>query len=314
MLKQFTFAIFNGLAAPAIAGSPLYSPEELSEYRATIDPILRDNFYRLVIGSMPLPDRLSAGQIRIDTISADSGTSPLEFSANSELRIIRVPMATFRFLDDLFTLEAWFARHGCPQEAIQSYLSTALKTATPSQPPLEAFGISREEALADTEVRDFSNELLKINTLFLLAHETGHIVLGHGAGVAAPQSQAEELAADAFALDRFAALGVPPNALAYYFSAAAWLDTDPSASIRATHPLSGARLDAIADRFASCPECFTASASDPEAAVTALADLPRVMRELGALIQSDRYLQNALALRANFTAATFATLCRPEPF
>lgn len=272
MLRILSSLAACALATTATAGNPTYTPAELDASRARAEPVLQDAFRRHVVGSMPLAERAAASRIRVQT-TPDFGPSPVAFGADVENEIIHMPIATVRFLDDLFALSAWFERHGCNAMAIQSYLTSALATSGPIEPPLAAFGIDRDRTVSDTYVNEIAGAALADTTLFLLAHEAGHIVLEHPPEASAPQSQAEEMAADRFALDRFEALGIPPRALGLYFGNAVWLDTDPAAKVRGTHPLSGTRLNAIADRLEGCLDCFTTAMDDPASARVTLANL-----------------------------------------
>lgn len=306
--RRFGAAFAVLLPATAVgAGTPMYSASELYAYRQRVAPIVEDTFARHIVGSLPPDQRAAASRIGIEFPDPPFGGTPLEFSASG--KTIAVPIASMRFIDDLFILRAWFDRHGCPQENIESYLSMALVSPDPVQPPLAAFGIDRDVAIADPEVNDASNPLLTVTVLFLLGHEAGHILLGHRTDGTARQSQSEEVAADAFALDRFAELGVLPAAVSFYFAASAWLETDPSAGQRSTHPLSGARLNAIAERFERCPECFTSSLPNPAAATAALASLPSDLRQLGDLIESSAFVQQGYVLRTLAPEAKFKSIC-----
>jgi hypothetical protein len=77
-------------------------------------------------------------------------------------------------------------------------------------PPLVAFDIDKETALADPFVEDVSTKILDSTVNYLLAHEVGHVMLGHEGGLTGGASQEQEIAADRFALDFFTAVGTPP--------------------------------------------------------------------------------------------------------
>lgn len=94
--------------------------------------------------------------------------------------------------------------------------------------------------------------------MFILLHELGHIYYGHG-GSTIPQ----EVQADQFAIDVMRRSPVPPLGMLIYFMAEASMADYPATA--RTHPLSGARLQALGARM-----------QDPQIGI--------VLRDLGKLV------------------------------
>ena len=132
-----------------------------------------------------------------------------------------------------------------------------LREQRPLPASLAAFGIDRSTALADFYVNDVSGKVLKSSILFIMAHEVGHIVFRHKGGLKGAVSQRQEIEADRFALDHFAAIGAAPAGMAIYFLAVRWHAPLSAAASLGTHPVSPQRIDSIAERMAANPDAFS---------------------------------------------------------
>jgi len=106
-------------------------------------------------------------------------------------------------------------------------------------------------------VNDVSGKVLKSSILFIMAHEVGHIVLRHRGGLKGAASQQQEIEADSFALDHFAAIGATPAGMAIYFLAVRWHDPLAATASYGTHPVSPQRIDSIAERMVANPDAFS---------------------------------------------------------
>ena len=301
------------LIGAALLGSPtaaqeLYSDVAIDAARQRRGPILE----LIVIEDIPnaLPRARRAGVAGIGIEFIDRGPHPLSFASHPASRTVIVPIESVLFLDDLATATEWFQARGCRWEYIQSYLSALLLERRTLPPPLEAFAIDRDTALADPAVNDASTNTYNIILVFLLAHEMGHLVLGHSPGLTGEASQAQEIAADAFALDLFTANATPPVHMVDYFLAARWLDPTGTAVAAGTHPVTPGRLRALADRLAAHPDAFAPAFDDPGRGAEVTRDLARQLRMLADLSTPEAMITLVPGgLARDFPLSRLATAC-----
>lgn len=258
-------------AGPAAAQRALYPDERLVRAAEQMGPSIR----LVVSEDIPaaLPRERRAGMADVDVAFVARADQPLGFFSDLGTRTVVVPVESLVFVDELSVLTAWFEARDCRGEYIQTYLWALLRDGAPLPGPMEAFEVDYDAALENPFVTDVSNQIFNSVVLFVLAHEVGHLMLGHEGGLTGAASQAQEIAADGFALDHFAAVGVPPLGMAVFFLAARW--RDPAAAAEGSHPVSPARLRAIADRLAAEPETFASGFADPVAGVGLTVDAAR---------------------------------------
>ena len=242
-------------------GSGFYSAADLARTAAAAEPGLIAMLQEDIVPNLPRDLRPAAAALRL--AFPDRGPSPLSFWAVPGQGVIVLPLESIRFFDEVATLHAWFESHGCDPGPIQSYLWLVLGQGAALPAPLAAFGIDRDTALADPMTEDVSGKILSSGMLFILLHETAHQLLGHLGGLSGTLSQAQETEADVFALDHFAGLGVMPLGIVFFFQSLWWLDPFGAAVAGGTHPVSAARIQAIADALASRPEDYSFSEPDP---------------------------------------------------
>jgi hypothetical protein len=240
-----------GLAGPASA--ELYTQGQIDKARAAY----AENVEFQLRSDMGIP----AEVIRLEM--PDRGSHPLSVSAHPATRSIRFPVQTIMFIDDFGILWTYLDRMGCEREYILTYLNALLREGRDLPDPLAAFGIDRDKALADPFVNDVSGKIVTTAVYFLLAHEVGHLALGHGALGAGAASIAQEMEADDLALAAFRAKGLPPIGVSFYFLAARWNDPARDRANSSTHPLSGDRIARIGEALVAEPEAFSHSEPDP---------------------------------------------------
>ena len=248
------FAVALIMMGPASAAN-LYSGKEIADAHRAMAPNIRLMVTEDNVRTAPRTHRPAAAKVTVKFV--DRGPHPLAFWAIPATATVYVPMESVRFIDDLAIVYAWFEKHGCGAEQIQTYLWALLREQRPLPAPLTAFGIDRSAALADSYVNDVSGKVLKSSILFIMAHEVGHIVLRHRGGLEGAASRQQEIEADSFALDHFAAIGATPAGIAIYFLAVRWHDPLAAAASYGTHPVSPQRIDSIAERMAANPDAFS---------------------------------------------------------
>ena len=295
------------LAGPATADG-LFSDAEIATVMARRAPLIAGVVTEDIPSALPRAER--AGLAGIGVAFVPHGPNPLSFYADPAARKVVVPGETVLFLDDLVTVAAWFDAHGCRREWIQSYLWGLLREGDPLPRPLTAFAIDRAATVADAAVDRSATQGYNGILLYLLAHEVGHLALGHAAGLTGAASQAQEIAADGFALDYFAAVGMPPIDMADYFVAARWLDPTGAAAALGTHPVTPGRLRAIADRLAAEPDAFTRVFSDPARGHALVLQAAAQLGEIAGLLSDEGTITVVpLGLARDFPLSRLGSAC-----
>ncbi|OQW34313.1 MAG: hypothetical protein A4E19_02310 [Nitrospira sp. SG-bin1] len=242
----------------------LYDSTTLQAAAETYNKNLTGTWNEDLVSRLPPSDREKAGQIRLRFPPVGTDRSPLSFSADASLRRVYVPTLSVKFLDDLAIAFAWLDHHGCDSSAAFDYVGMIRyqKFGGPIPPPLVALPVPKE-ALADQYVNDVSGKILKSAIYFIMAHELAHILYMHSGDVPFAVSQAQEIEADAYALEVMRRLSVssrepvPPMGMVVFFSAVSRFELAPgdfesTASFESfarhgvTHPLSADRLVTMA--------------------------------------------------------------------
>jgi hypothetical protein len=303
-------SITRGDPADKARERKLYTDAELADARKLYTTNLEGNFYDLV-ERLDEPLRGRARGVKLEL--PDRSDSPLQFHAVAALQKVYAPIGSVKFVDDLMTALAWRTQRSCDASAVFDYAGMlsipARVTGLPS--PLQALGVPADVLRTDAAVYEDSGKLLKSAIYFLLAHELGHVLLGHPGNRAVPPatSQLHERQADAFALDAMAKVGVVPVGMVPYFRAAAYYE-GPAGTLErseyrriadalSTHPLAASRIDAIASGVRRRRDAFAARnparvvddvAAQIEGIATFLDDPP--MRNFQALRSRDRPLSS----------------------
>lgn len=244
----------------------------------------------------------SAAQ-KVQLLLPSYGPTPLSFWAEGEA--IFVPAETLRFIDDLLSAISRRAAARCDAAAVFDYVAMSAGGKT-AKSPMAALGLT---ARTDPDPGPLFATLIR----FQLAHELGHVVLGHAGAAPVSKGDADrrERDADAFALDTLAQLALVPTGLAPYLRSVAWFE---AASVG-----EGA-LRPVADGFPLAPERLRALAKglrDRAGDFGNLAAVDPTARELEALAAligdtgvRDRELQRSLA-RSEPALRDCAALAQP---
>lgn len=276
MLRLTLLILTVALGMPA-AAQMQYDDADLQRVNERSVPNIRSVFVEDIIRLLPRDLRPKAAGITL--AFPRNGPNPLAFYAEPSTQTIYMPLSSIRFFDDVATLFAWFESNSCQPEYLQSYLYSLLRKGRPLPPPLKAFSIDREVALADAYTNDVSTKIFSSGLQFILAHETGHLLLEHTPGVGAAISQQQETAADLFALEHFARLGGVPMGVLWYYMAAWWQDPLTTARDSSSHPVSPERIRALGQRLLSDPMDFSHGENDP-------AQEAELVRQMGAMVLS----------------------------
>lgn len=259
-----TFVVFSQSPAASADFTTLYRTDTLEAAAGTYNENLIGTWDEDLVARLRSPDREEAERIRLRLPLIGTDPSPFAFYADSSFRRVYVPTLSVKFLDDLAIALAWLDRHDCDISAVFDYVGMIrYKSFEQSIPaPLAALPVPAN-ALTNNFVNDVSGKMLKSAIYFLMAHELAHVLYRHSATVLFTESQAQELEADAYALEVMRRLSVssaepvPPLGMVLFFRAASRFEPAPGdfesndlfeayVSRGVTHPLTSARLMAMA--------------------------------------------------------------------
>lgn len=245
------------LATAAAAPAPLYDDLTLAKAKQVYRDGLQANFQTLKEGvaDPSLRARASAAELKLPL----HGRHPLDYYAISGQLEVHVPIESVKFLDDISTAYTYREARHCDPSAVFDYagMLSVPQRAVGLPRPYEALSIPSDVLAKDKEAYEASGKLLKSAVYFIMAHELGHVVLGHPGNDATETgiSQQHETEADAFAIDAMAQIGVVPVGMVVYLRAATYYEAPPSNLDQdayetymkefSTHPITTARLRAI---------------------------------------------------------------------
>lgn len=302
-------AALLALLVPGIATAQVeYGRADLDRVRERSVPTILSVFERDIVGNLPRAERPRAAAIRLEF--PDEGPSPLSFYAEPHRQTITMPLASIRFFDDMATVFAWFESKDCEPGYIQTYLWALLREGRPLPAPLTAFAIDRDTAFADPYTLDVSGKIVSSGIQFILAHEVGHLMLGHDPGAEGEASQAQEAAADAFALEHFARLGGSPMGVFWYYMVAWWQDPVTGGRKDSSHPVSPERITALSERLLASPMDFAHAEADPGREAELVRRIAAMTADLAHLIDDDGMLTLMPAtLERDFPTTRLASAC-----
>jgi hypothetical protein len=171
---------------------------------------------------------------------------PLLFYHPYGQRSVVLPVFSLKLLDDLCIAYAWLQLKGYAIETVSEYTALLKFGKRPPDgfpPPLKALKIP-ENALSDSEIAELSLGHFVTSRTFLLLHEIGHFFRDY-APKSFEESVRNEAAADLFAARVMQRTPLPPTGALVFFIADAHWSALPGDTSK-THPLTGARLTALA--------------------------------------------------------------------
>ncbi len=153
------------------------------------------------------------------------------------------PIASLKFLDDLCTAYAWLQINGYGLETISEYAAMLRYQSFPDgryPRPLLALRIP-SDALRNPRVDELAlGHFVVTARTFILLHELGHVYYRHRGSTIANEEQADRFAAEVMARTPLPPLGI----IVFFLFDAHWSSYPPGPAD--THPMSGARLQALA--------------------------------------------------------------------
>lgn len=185
----------------------VYDAQKLVAERIRLEARAKE-LWQVIYDRLLTPDEratLKQARLAFPTLSPDG--SLLNFSADSQQRIVDLPIHSLLLLEDVCTAYAWLYYKRYSAITINEYASM-LKHRRPGDfpggefpRPLRALGIP-DDALSDKQVNELSLRFRNSAYAYVLAHEMGHILNRHpgNRAVQADVSRTNERQADAFAL------------------------------------------------------------------------------------------------------------------
>lgn len=222
-------------------GAELYDTPTLKEWQArytrSMNRILTEGFVPVLSSE----EQRARSGVRLDLPLRDDAF--LNFY--TEGSTIVVPVSALRWLDEIYTAYAWLVLNNFQLEPIEEYVAM-LKHKKPKDfpggaypTPLRALGIPAD-ALNDARVDSLSLRLFNSARAFILAHELGHVRLGHQGSTIPNEEEA-----DRFALELMRRTSTVPMGVALYFQTTAlWFQGGPP-----THPLNARRLRTMSGKL-----------------------------------------------------------------
>lgn len=296
--------------APARDMSSLYDGATLQTWQSRYRSGVLRNYTEIILPQLTNEERraLSDVQFAFPLLSPDK--QPFAFYATHPPPTVNLPVLSLKFFDDFSVALAWLSRHGYGLDTAYDYLSM-LKYADASEfggrypPPLEALQIPKD-ALKEPDVANLADKIFDSAIGFVMLHELGHIRFrhpGNGPEVPSDISRANEEAADKFALEILRRTETAPSGMAFLFLAFVYGaqnrgDFGNAADYQralqhATHPLSEARMQTLANELRDAADDFARNETDQDAGRKAILFIAGQL-SLAAQILADPDLQRLI--------------------
>ncbi|MEZ5830585.1 MAG: M48 family metalloprotease [Dongiaceae bacterium] len=224
-----------------------------------------------------------------------------------------ISAASLKFFEDYCVAIAWLQARGYDLQTAADYVSmlkyrTAAAVGGRYPLPLDALQIPAN-ALDDQHVNNIATRIFDEAIFFVLSHELGHALYrhpGYGPNVTRAQARANEAQADAFALDMMQRAEAEPTSMMFWFTMAAHMaegrgdfssDADYEKFLAdATHPLTGDRVAALADRLETSAADFARDESDQAASLARIQWIAEQLHQIATLLE-DPGVQELTAMR-----------------
>lgn len=311
-------AICSACLGVTVLGTPLhaqdvgrlYSQPELASTSARIAPNLRGLWEEDFLTRLTPAERLRAGPVTLNLPLVGAQRTPLDFYASPPERQVYLPIASVKFLDDVYIAIAHYEHRGCGMGAVSDYVGMLReRPGELSGSPRQALGVPAN-ALSQPMVDDVSQKLTKSTVYFIVAHEYAHVMYGHKGykAISALEAQRQEMEADAFALEVMRRIAVPPLSMVHFFTLVSRLERSPAdfdapeqyetyLRQRASHPVSARRIFAVADALQANAASYVITQKNPQAWEQRVLQAVRELRDIGRILD-DRAMRRFLTHRA----------------
>lgn len=264
------FALAVTLHIARAGGLPDYSQSELAEWQQRYPRGILANYREVILPRLDPQHRAKLEGLRFEFPLSIPSREPYAYAADTQGRTIYMSIQSLKFFDELSIAMAWLDRNGYVIQSTIDYLTLLRHWDRPDSPPrpFKALCIP-DDALDNTDVDSLSQKMFATAIFFVMAHEIGHIVHGHGGyeGISREEARRREEEADAFALEVLARTGDLPLGIVTLFLSMTYLqeartnffsDNAHRLALAArTHPLSAERISAFAGRLSEEASSFT---------------------------------------------------------
>lgn len=318
MTRLVALALFVALAwlpaARAVDLARMYDQTALAPWQQTYAGFVRQQL-QPIYEQLSAEERGRVARLNVDVPLHGAQRAPFEFTVQLGDSVrIDLPASAIKFLGDVIASVSWIGRNGYDTRPLVDYLGLLKYEPTPAPggrlpDPIAALGLPRGAA-EDPAIQRDVGVLLSSAVRFSLLHALGHAVTGSDPTATGDAALAQDLRADAFALDVMKRLGAPPNGIALMIWVQSQLQpstVDAAADPRwaavlngQRHPLTAARLRALAAGLTRESAAFAGRQSDASAATAAIS---AAIQQITALAQGfdDREAQ-VLSRRIGNTA------------
>ena len=259
------FPMFLALWIPTAAAAPeMYSNKQLANdknrYTQKFEFLLEKGLWDFLT-----PDeRRALRGVVIRHPLRGAGPLSVKSLVVESIPMIRAPVMSLKFIEDLSVAYAWRYRNGYSLEPMDEYLVMLKHRPAEDFPggrapdPMTALGVPPRIWERDPQVDDLSLRFRNTAWAFILAHELGHLRFGHTKNeVLLAEIQRQEEAADEFAVDLLGRSDTIPMGMILWFQATAgYMDNRsdfPSDAAyfewvrtNASHPVNGKRMRNLA--------------------------------------------------------------------
>jgi hypothetical protein len=279
----------------------LYDDATLKYWQTRYSKGLNSNLKNVIFPRLSQEERQRLEGIRINVPLRVDDQEPFAYYTAGPPWVVTISAASLKFFDDFCVAIAWLQANGYSIETASDYV-TMLKYRSPSAIggryplPLEALQIPGN-ALDDQHVNNIANRIFDEAIFFVLSHELGHALYrhpGYGPNVTRAEARANEAEADFFALDMMQRAEAEPTSMAFWFLMAGHYadgrgDFGSEAEYeqflaQATHPLTGDRIAALADKLLASKSEFATNESDRAASEARIAWTAEQLRQVAGIL------------------------------
>lgn len=253
----------------------LYPRQQLEADAARYGAMVDAEYRGTILPRLTAAEKDALASIKFAFPIAGPLGDPFEFYTDG--RTVYLPALSLRFYADLCMAHAWLSLHGYDGTTVRDYVGLLFREASlspraPLPPIFKTLGVPEnvrdEPAVEQRGSRNFANTVV-----FILAHELGHALRKHRADVSDPaQSRAQEIAADAFAIEVMRRLPQIPLGLESWFDFERIRHAAPREIPRDAdwqkylstlrHPVTTERLNSLALEIEKTQEAFASAQND----------------------------------------------------
>jgi hypothetical protein len=252
-----------------------YSEKELKYIQSVYGQNLKKLLFIDVFPHLTIAERKTLSSVKIKFPLKGRSAGLFEYAMHLKTGEMYISALSVKFFDDIAIALAWYEVEKRDKNKVASYLQRLSVLEHHSRAPLKALSVPAKAWQLNAYVDDMSQKTLKSGMLFILLHELSHWHFKHApySKLSVLQAQQQELQADAFALEVMSRMKVIPYGMVSWFMMLGLAQTD----ISSTHPVTSARLMAIATKLEKNPKSFI---SRENISTMSLHDVLQVSKEI----------------------------------